>query len=157
MCWPAVAVGRRSGWPAPISGHGLTIPGIEPMAQSDTGYQVRCGFLAGLEQQLSQADWYCVTQEFGTLAPLKVIKALRDENLYHHQARCAETSHPVKRNLMQTFSPASKAWRDKILGHGEGVFQQARQLAFKDPSVVDQSCASVPAPSDDTIAEACSG
>ena len=48
---------------------GAHIAGIEPMAQSDTGYRVRGGFLAGLEQQLPQADWYCVTQEFGTLAP----------------------------------------------------------------------------------------
>ena len=127
---------------------GAHIADIEPMAQSDTGYQVRGGFLAGLQQQLPQAHWYGVTQEFGTLAPLKVLKALRDENLYHHQARGGDPSHPVKRNLMQTFSPASKAWRDKILGHGESVFQQARQLAFHgDPSVVDQSCASVPSPS----------
>ena len=59
------------------------IRGIEPMAQSDTGYKVRGGFLAGLQQQLPQANWYCVTQEIGTLAPLKVLKALRDENLYH--------------------------------------------------------------------------
>jgi hypothetical protein len=116
---------------------GAHIADIEPMAQSDTGYQVRGGFLAGLQQQLPQATWYCVTQEFGTLAPLKVLKALRDENLYHNQARGEQLSHPVKRNLIETFSPASKAWRDTILDHGEGLFQQARQLAFKDPSVAE--------------------
>ena len=113
----------------------LHIADIEPMAQSDTGYQVRGGFLAGLQQQLPQAHWYCVTQEFGTFAPLKVLKALRDENLYHHQAQCEQLAHPVKRNLMQTFSPASKVWRDKILDHGECLFQQARQLAFHGPPV----------------------
>ena len=127
---------------------GSHIPGIEPMAQSDTGYKVRGGFLAGLEQQLPQANWFCVTQEFGTSAPLKVLKTLRDENLYHHQARCEELSHPVKRNMLRVFSPESKPWRDTILDRGEGLFQQARQLAFHgDPSVVNQSCALVPAPS----------
>jgi hypothetical protein len=106
------------------------------MAQSDTGYKVRGGFLAGLEEQLPQATWYCVTQEFGTSAPLKVLKALRDENLYYHQVRGEDPSHPVKRNMLKAFSPASKAWRDNILDRGESVFQQARQLAFHgDPSV----------------------
>ena len=108
----------------------LHIPDIEPMAQSDTGYKGRGGFLAGLEEQLSQANWYCVTQEFGTLAPLKVLKALRDENPYHYQARGEEPSHPVKRKLLQTFSPPNKTWRERILDRGESVFQQARQLAF---------------------------
>ena len=56
---------------------GSHISGIEPMALSDTGYQVRGGFLAGLQRaQLPQVDWYCVTQEFGTFSPLKVLKAV---------------------------------------------------------------------------------
>ena len=74
------------------------------LTQSDTGYTVRGGFLAGLEEQLPQAEWFCVTQEFGTLAPLKVLKALRDENLYHHQARGEDPSHPVKRKWRRSVS-----------------------------------------------------
>jgi hypothetical protein len=109
------------------------IPGIEPMALSDTGYKVRGGFLAGLQQQLPQAHWYFVTQEFGTFGPLKVLKGLRDENLYHHHGRSEELSHLAKQNMLCTFSPASKVWRDKILERGECLFQQARQLAFSEP------------------------
>jgi len=111
---------------------GAHIPGIEPMGQSATGYKVRGGFLAGLAEQLPQAIWYCVTQEFGTLAPLKVLKALRDENFYHHQASAEDPSHPVKQRMLRAFSPASKVWREKILARGEGVFQEARQFVFKD-------------------------
>jgi len=111
------------------------IVGVEPMAQSATGYRVQGGFLASLEEQLPQVDWYRVTQEFGTFGPLRVIKALRDENLYHHHSRSDDLSlsHLAKRNLLQTFSPASKSWRDSVLSRGEIVFQQAQQLAFYEP------------------------
>jgi hypothetical protein len=57
-------------------------------------------------------NWYL--QEFGTFHPIRVLKALRDENAEFH---LGHRSPAVKQQLMDAFCPVG-AWRSKVLDHG---------------------------------------
>lgn len=60
-----------------------------------------------------------VVQEFGTYHPLRVLKALRDENVFHHHSgRSSDTFHPVKQRLRKMFCPESLRWRCEVLAKG---------------------------------------
>ena len=63
-----------------------------------------------------QAQVLFATQEFGTYHPLRVVKALRDENFWH--SRGSSLDHPTKKTLVEMFNPADAKWRKTILSRG---------------------------------------
>ena len=69
------------------------------------------------------------TQEFGTLPPLRVLAALREENRWHHYGG-GTLDHPAKRRLLAVFCPPSERWREQVLRRGREVAAQACGLAF---------------------------
>ena len=111
------------------------IRGIEPMAQSDTdtGYKVRGGFLAGLEQRLPQANWHCVTRSSALWPPSRCSErcATRTSTITRHEGRtqctrssgtCLKRFHPQARRGAITYWTVENvcfsrpgSWRLKIL------------------------------------------
>ena len=73
------------------------------------------------------------TQEFGTLPPLRVLAALREENRWHHYGS-GTLDHPAKRRLLAVFCPPSEWWREQVLRRGREVAAQACGLAFGPPA-----------------------
>jgi hypothetical protein len=76
-----------------------------------------------------QAQVHFATQEFGTLPPLDVLTALREENRWHHHG-AGTLEHPAKQRLLDAFCPRSEAWREQVLRRGREVAAQACGLAF---------------------------
>ena len=78
-------------------------------------------------ERLLSARTSTVTQEFGTLKSLAVLKALREENRLHLHGEPA-IDHPAKVAMLETFAPTGKAWRAEVLERGLRVANQALAL-----------------------------
>jgi hypothetical protein len=102
--------------------------------ETSVAYAIRGGHGAGVAQTLPEAQVQFVTQEFGTLAPLKVLHALREENRLHHwEEKIAENepnAHPCKQQLLRAFRPDSAPWRRAVVDRGSVLMAQASHLAF---------------------------
>jgi hypothetical protein len=77
----------------------------------------------------SEAKTYFATQEFGTYHGVRVVKALRAENRWHHYG-AGTINHTTKTKLREMFNPAAEEWRVSVLKRGQEVIQQALILAF---------------------------
>jgi hypothetical protein len=87
-------------------------------------YRVRGGYENMLPRVFPGAAVHFVAQEFGTYRPLHVVRALREENRWHHHGD-GSLAHPTKRGLRDAFSPDDEAWRRAVLGRGQAVLQEA--------------------------------
>jgi hypothetical protein len=74
---------------------------------------------------LSSARVYALTLEFGTFAPLRVLRALRRENWLHHYGGDSALAREIKAELRQCFCPRETRWRHAVLNKGIGVLRQA--------------------------------
>jgi hypothetical protein len=98
---------------------------------SDVAYRIKGGFLEALERMLPDTQCFSITQEYGTYGVLKVLKALRDENLYHHHAAPnVDVRHWSKQALIRTFCPDDPNWRQTVLRRGQQLVNRAADLAF---------------------------
>jgi len=84
------------------------------------GYITRGGFESYFEKLYPDAYLCQFTQEFGTRHALLVLKALREENFYHHED--VPMTHWSKVKLLNTFSPNENKWKNRIIERGEYVF-----------------------------------
>ena len=97
--------------------------------EDSVAYAIRGGHFDGVNQALPEATVHFVTQEFGTLAPLKVLHALREENRWHHHG-AGTLQHATKTGLLAAFRPNSPTWRSAVLQRGQELAEQAYSLAF---------------------------
>jgi hypothetical protein len=67
-----------------------------------------------------QELWF--VQEFGTFSPLTVVKAIAQENRYHH---CGgrDPKHWTKKKLLEAFYPKSNTWRARVREAGAKSFK----------------------------------
>jgi hypothetical protein len=70
---------------------------------------------------------YAVTQEFGTYHSIRVLRALRDENLAHRRDSKGLTK-PAKLALKEAFCPTDEVWRSVVLQRGLSLFLQAYDI-----------------------------
>jgi hypothetical protein len=72
------------------------------------------------------AEVTAVGLEFGTLPPLEVFKAIREENWLHQQAG---DNHPqaarIKQHFLKMFYPDDDLWKQHVWAQGELVVRQA--------------------------------
>ena len=74
---------------------------------------------------------YFLCQEFGTYYAVQALRALRDENRWHHYGD-GTVDHPAKEELKEKFSPDDESWRQTVLDRGRVVIGQGLGLAFGD-------------------------
>jgi hypothetical protein len=90
-------------------------------ADHGVAYKIRGGLPEAVDRLLGKrVD--VITCEFGTMAGLKVIQALRTENQAHHWGGPVEKAKQV---LLTAFRPDNPAWEDDILHGGAHVIAQA--------------------------------
>jgi hypothetical protein len=90
-------------------------------ADHGVAYKIRGGLPEAVARLLGQrVD--VITCEFGTIAGLKVIQALRTENQTHHWGGPIEKA---KNGLLSAFRPANTTWEEDILRGGAKVIEQA--------------------------------
>ena len=120
-------------------GVGVTAPGVlaralgSPLAnpgQGEAAYVIRGSMGGFLPQALPGARVDFVLQEFGTYPVLKVFRALREENRWHHYGQ-GTPDHPVKRALLEALCPASPAWRKRVVERGVGLLRAAMAWTFR--------------------------
>lgn len=94
-------------------------------------YRVRGGMGQALGHLLSKARIEFVLQELGTRPPLAVLRALREENRWHHHGG-GGIDHPAKKRLREALCPASPRWRERVLAKGLGFAEAAARWIFHD-------------------------
>jgi len=91
-------------------------------------FRIRGGYPMLLSRVVPQARVHFVFQEFGTYKPLRVVRALIEENRWHHYGD-GSIDHPAKHELRAVFNPDDEPWRQAILARGKELLQEALELA----------------------------
>ena len=99
-------------------------------ADQSIAYQINGGHPAAVCRQLGHAKVDFITQEFGTIAGLKVLYALRQENRWH-QWGDGHLKHSSKQGLLDAFGPGTDRWRVAVLHRGIELLQQVQKQTFK--------------------------
>ncbi|MEE2755039.1 MAG: DUF2817 domain-containing protein [Myxococcota bacterium] len=99
-------------------------------ADQSIAYQINGGHPAAVCRQLGSAEVDFITQEFGTIAGLKVLYALRQENRWHQWGN-GDLKHSSKQGLLDAFRPDTDRWRASVLRRGIELLQQVQKHTFK--------------------------
>ena len=100
-----------------------TIGGMDPR---DVAYATRGGLGRWCRAHLPTINYTELCAEFGTYAPLTVLKTLRAENQAHHWSRHnVNRDHWAKRNLLEAFCPTSEIWRDRCVQQAVELVERA--------------------------------
>ena len=96
------------------------------LADADRGaaYRIRGGYEKMLARVFPSADLHFVAEEFGTYRPIHIVRALREENRWHHWGG-GTPGHPAKHALRDAFSPEDEAWRQAVLARGQSLLREA--------------------------------
>ncbi len=90
----------------------------------DDGYPVTGSMSALYEQLFEDIDLQYFTVEFGTLPPLKILRALRDENRHHFYSG-GHLDHWSKEALKRALYPASSVWKERVIENGRNLVENA--------------------------------
>ncbi len=83
---------------------------------------------AALSEMLPQSELTCGTLEFGTIARMRVFRALQAENwLHHHGSMDHPRAHEIKTWLLRAFCPDSDDWRARVWSQAIEVTGRALQ------------------------------
>lgn len=77
---------------------------------------------------LPDVTLHFILQEFGTYSAIRVLRALRRENLRFH-AGDGQPDLSCGRELLATFAPSDPSWRAAVLNRGSAVADDALRLA----------------------------
>lgn len=109
-------------------GQALKSPLVDP-ARGEAAYVARGSMASRLPQALPAARLDFVLQEFGTGPVLRVFRALREENRWHHYGD-GTLDHPAKRALVEALCPASPEWRRQVVEQGLALLHAACDWTF---------------------------
>lgn len=100
-------------------------PRVTPLdPKHGPAYEIRGDFQLLLFDLFPPGNTYFIGQEFGTFNPITNIRALREENRWHHYG-AGTLEHPAKRMLKETFCPDDEAWRRAVLSRGRELVNAA--------------------------------
>lgn len=103
---------------------------IEPARDAARPYRTRGGMGGALPRALPRSRIDFILQEIGTDGPLAVLRALRNENRWHHYG-ARSSGESVKRALLESFCPASTTWRRQAVATGLGLVHAAAAWTFR--------------------------
>jgi len=103
-------------------------PCVAPLdSEHSVAYRHRGGLHEMLSRIFSESQFDFLGQEFGTLTPLRVLYALREENRWHHYEP-GRMDHPSKEILKNAFCPRESSWRESVMKRGRQVLLEAMDL-----------------------------
>lgn len=114
----------------PVAGleHALGRRLVDPAARR-APYRIRGGMGGSLPEALPGCRIDFVLQEIGTRSPLAVLRALREENRWHHYGE-GGLAHRSKQALCEALNPAAVNWRRRAVDHGLSLLRRAAAWAF---------------------------
>jgi hypothetical protein len=95
----------------------------------NVAYRVRGGLQEMLARSLPGAEVEFVCQEFGTHRPIRILRALREENRWHHFGG-GGVDHPAKNELKAAFFQDDRVWRGSVVERGRALFGRAVEKVF---------------------------
>lgn len=98
-------------------------------AGTSVAYQIHGGHPGTISRVLPGTKVRFLTQEFGTIKPLQVLHALREENRWHHYGD-ATISHDSKTGILNAFRPSSPTWDQAIITRGANVYNEVKSQLF---------------------------
>ncbi len=101
---------------------GGRVVALQPNASP--AYHVEGGLESMIFRVFAKSRPDFIGQEFGTYSPVKVLRALREENRWHHHGK-GTLDHAVKKTLQQTFCPPDESWRAAVLQRGRELLEAA--------------------------------
>lgn len=105
-------------------------PVLENFPESQVvGYRFPGGHCEVIKELFADKRVDFLTQEFGTYSKLKILKALRDENRYHHYG-AGDTTHWSKQQLKEAFCPSDEGWRVPVVSNGIRLVQKVATMLF---------------------------
>ena len=99
---------------------------LDPTA--GVAYKIRGGMQKGIGLLFPNTSWTSITQEFGTIKSVNVIKALRAENSWTHYSNkegLQLLKHWSKNKLLAAFRPEDEVWENKIINRGTILYNQS--------------------------------
>ena len=105
---------------------GDRIMSLDPKA--GIAYRIRGGMQKGVELLFPDINWTSITQEFGTIPSINVMKALRAENSWTHYSNkegLQLLKHWSKNKLLAAFRPEDEVWENKIINRGTILYNQS--------------------------------
>ena len=105
---------------------GEKITGLD--SGSGVAYSVRGGIHCGVEDRFPNIEWAGITQEFGTIKPFPLIKALRAENCITWWSELTPQQlliHKSRQKLLSAFRVDELKWERSLIDNGKRLFNLA--------------------------------
>ena len=99
------------------------IPAVEVLSPEGQFYPIRGNIVASLRHMSAGRTFHGLTQEIGTLRPIRVLKRLREENFTHQHDRGSPRDQKAKKALLDVFAPQDLAWRRSAVAQGLAALQ----------------------------------
>jgi hypothetical protein len=91
-------------------------------------YQVQGSLITGLKQYYSGQDFLMLTQEIGTIGPIRILRTLREENYYYHYVMGYQPEAALR--LKQAFCPDEPEWKVATVQMGVRSLERLIQSEF---------------------------
>ena len=109
-------------------------PRIQPVDPKKGGaYKIRGGIQSGIEARFPDKEWTSITQEFGTIKPIPLLKLARAENRltqWSGKPPLRLLQSKERQEMLDAFNPRSMRWRRMILERSRAIIEDAiRHLA----------------------------
>jgi hypothetical protein len=106
--------------------------GGEHDGRDGAGYRTKGNIGRWIRALANNLDYHCLTLEFGTYSPIRMLRALRNENRAHFYTPEGDvTRERAKAELLECFCPESPSWRQSALEHGTAVLDRAQGAAWR--------------------------
>lgn len=106
--------------------YGNRIQVLDP--SKSVAYRIRGGIQAGVEARWPDIDWTSITQEFGTIKPIPLLRLARAENRltqWSGKPPMALLRSKERQAMLNGFSPPSDKWRRMILNRSRAIVNDA--------------------------------
>ena len=78
-----------------------------------------------ISEMLSDVEVTAVTFEFGTVGPIRVLRAMQVENWMHHHGKFDDAEfEKAKTRMRQVYYPDTDAWKIRVWRQGHEVVDQ---------------------------------
>ena len=106
--------------------YGKRIQPLDP--EKGVAYKIRGGIQAGIKSRFPEKEWTNITQEFGTIKPIPLLKLARAENRltqWSGKPPLRLLQSKERREMLDAFNPRSKKWRRMILERSRAITADA--------------------------------
>jgi hypothetical protein len=106
--------------------YGERVQPLDP--EKGVAYKIRGGVQAGIESRFPDKKWTSITQEFGTIKPIPLLKLARAENRltqWSGKPPLRLLQSKERRDMLNAFNPHSLKWRRMILQRSRAIIEDA--------------------------------